>query len=78
MPKYYVESGDLKKIIDRANPEIAAIDTFRTLAETPVETLNSTTIVSEEGFDSNSDNDWLFSTIEILEQSNQIGNYKIN
>ena len=76
MPKYYVDSGDLRQIIDRTSPKIAAIDSFKTLAINPVQTLNSITIVSEEGFDCDSDNDWFFSTMEILEQSDQIGNYK--
>ena len=41
------------------------------------ESLNSITIVSESGFDSNNDNDWCFSTMELLEQSDQIKNYRL-
>jgi hypothetical protein len=76
MPKYYVDAGDLRKVIDRPDPKTAAIDSFRTLEDNPVSSLNSVTIVSEEGFDADNENDWCFTTVEILEQSDQIGYYK--
>jgi hypothetical protein len=76
MPKYYVDAGEFKKIIDRQNPKIAAIEAFRTLEENPVSALDSVTIVSEEGFDTNNENDWCFFTMELLEQSDQLGPYK--
>jgi hypothetical protein len=76
MPKYYVDAGDLRKIVDRNTPEEAAIEVFKSLDSNPVPCLNRVTIVSEEGFDSTSDEDWAFLTIDLLEQSNQIANYK--
>ena len=76
MPKYYVNAGQFKKIIDHQNPQIAAIEAFRTLEDDPVPAINSITIVSEEGFDSNNENDWCFLTMELLEQSDQINSYK--
>ena len=78
MAKYYVDAGDLKVIIDRPNAKRAAIDAFKTLTHNPVETLNGVTVVSEEGFEVVNDNDWGFSTMELLEQSNQLGTYKSN
>lgn len=76
MAKYYVTSGELKQIIDRPTPKKAAIDAFKTLSLNPVKSLASIIIVSETGFNSNKDDDLVFSTIEILEQSDQLGNYK--
>jgi len=76
MAKYYVISGDFKQIIDRPTPKKAAIDAFKMLENKPVSSLSSIVMVSEAGFDSNSDDDLYFSTIEILEQSDQLGNYK--
>lgn len=76
MPKYYVDAGELRKIIDEADPTKAAIEAFKTLENDPVSSLRSITIVSESGFDSNNENDWCLSTMDILEQSDQLGNYK--
>jgi hypothetical protein len=76
MPKYYVDAGEFQKIIDETTPKMAAIEAFRTLEDNPTRTLSSITIVSEEGFDTNNENDWCFSTLEILEQSDQWGQYK--
>lgn len=76
MAKYYVSSGDFKLIIERTNHKQAAIDAFKQLANKPVDHLGSIVMVSETGFNSNSDDDFYFSTIEILEQSDQLGNYK--
>jgi hypothetical protein len=76
MPKYYVDAGDFRKIIDEKTPTNAAIEAFRTLESNPVPSLSSITIVSEIGFDSNSEDDWCMSTMEILEQSDQLGRYK--
>lgn len=76
MPKYYVDAGEFRKIITHEDPKNAAIEAFRTLEENPVSSLSSITVVSEEGFDANSENDWCFSTMELLEQSDQLGQYK--
>ena len=76
MPKYYVDAGEFRKIIDCEDPKIAALKAFKTLEKNPVSSLNSITIVSEEGFDTNNENDWGFSTMELLEQSDQLGPYK--
>ena len=76
MPKYYVNAGELRKIMDRPDPETAAVDAFRTLETDPVDSLNSITVVSEEGFDSTSGDDLGFITMELLEQSDQLGLYK--
>jgi len=76
MPKYYVDAGEFRKVIDEVDPKTAAIEAFRTLEENPVPSLSSVTVVSEEGFDTNSENDWCFSTMDILEQSDQLGQYK--
>ena len=76
MPKYYVDAGEFRKIIDRETPKIAAVEAFRSLENNPVSALCSITIVSEEGFDTNNENDWCFSTMELLEQSDQLGPYK--
>jgi hypothetical protein len=78
MPKYYVYSGDFKKMIDRPTPKNAAIDAFRSLEENPVDSLCFATVVSEVGFFKDHDNDIWFPTLEILEQSEQIGNYQFN
>ena len=78
MAKYYVYSGDFRKIIDRPTPKSAAIDAFRLLEENPAKSLSFATIVSEAGFDADHDNDVWFPTLEILEQSDQISNYKFN
>ncbi|MFY4731151.1 hypothetical protein [Nitrospira sp. BLG_2] len=76
MPKYYVDAGDFRKVIDGADPKNAAVEAFRTLENNPVPTLSSITVVSETGYDTNNDNDWCFSTMDLLEQSDQLGNYK--
>ncbi len=80
MAKYYVDAGDLKVVIDRPTHNEAAIDAFRRLEDQPVQSLRSITIVSEQGFASETDeeneNDWCFATLELLEQSDQIQNYK--
>lgn len=76
MAKYYVSSGDFKQVIDRPNHKNAAIDAFKTLATNPVKSLGSVVMVSEHGFNSDSDEDFYFSTLEILEQSDQLKNYK--
>ena len=77
MAKYYVTSGAFKQIIDRPTPKKAAVDAFKTLENKPVKSLGTIVMISESGFDSdNDDDDFYFSTIEILEQSDQLGNYK--
>jgi hypothetical protein len=76
MAKYYVTSGAFKQIIDRPTPKKAAVDAFKTLENKPVKSLGTIVMVSESGFDSDNDDDFYFSTIEILEQSDQLGNYK--
>ena len=76
MAKYYVTSGEFKQIIDRPSPKKAAIDAFKMLENNPVSSLGTIVMVSEIGFNSDNDDDFYFSTIEILEQSDQLGNYK--
>jgi hypothetical protein len=76
MAKYYVSSGDFKLVIERNSHKQAAVDAFKQLTHKPVDSLGSVVMVSETGFNSNSDDDFYFSTIEILEQSDQLGNYK--
>lgn len=76
MPKYYVDAGEFRKVISCTDPKNAAIEAFRTLEDNPVSSLSSVTVVSEEGFDTNNENDWCFSTMELLEQSDQLGQYK--
>lgn len=71
MPKYYVDAG-FQKIIEADSPEDAAIKAFQELKHP---TLNSVTVVSETGFDSINE-DWFFNTIDILEKSGQLENYK--
>jgi hypothetical protein len=71
MPKYYVDAG-FQKVITADSPELAAIHAFQKLNK---KTLNSITIVSETGFDTNNE-DWFFNTIDILEKSGQLENYK--
>lgn len=73
---YYVDAGELKEIVEDSDYKAAAIKAFKVLENQQVESLSSITIVSEKGFDSCSDDDWYFSTMELLEQSNQIHNYK--
>jgi len=46
------------------------------LENNPVSSLGTIVMVSEIGFNSDNDDDFYFSTIEILEQSDQLGNYK--
>ncbi len=76
MAKYYVDAGQFRKVIDGPDPKKAAIEAFRTLENNPTSSLRSFTIVSELGFDTNSENDWCFSTMDLLEQSDQLGDYK--
>lgn len=76
MPKFYVDAGEFRKIIDSNDPKNAAVEAFKTLEENPTSTLSSVTVVSEEGFDSNNENDWCFSTMDLLEQSDQLAQYK--
>ncbi len=76
MPKYYVDAGKFRKVIDADDPTTAAIEAFRTLEENPVSALRSFIIVSEEGFDTNNENDWCLATMDILEQSDQLRQYK--
>lgn len=76
MAKYYVSSGDFKQIIDGKTHKQAAIDAFKKLTNQPVDNLGAIVMVSETGFNSDSDEDFYFSTLEILEQSDQFGNYK--
>ena len=76
MPKYYVDAGEFRKVIDGTDPKIAAVEAFRSLENNPVPSLRSITIVSEIGFDANNENDWWLSTMDLLEQSDQLGQYK--
>jgi hypothetical protein len=76
MPKYYIDAGEFRTVIDSPDHNIAAVKAFELLENQPVRSLRSITIVSEKGFNSANENDWYFSTLELLEQSNQIRNYK--
>lgn len=77
MPKYYVSSGDFQAVIDRPDPKTAVIDAFRQLEDSPVDSLGFATVVSEKGYNLNHANDIWFPTLDILEQADQIGNYKM-
>jgi hypothetical protein len=64
MPKYYVSTGDMQAVLERDDPEQAAIDAIRT---TEVEVFGLLTKVSEVGFEIH-DNDILIDTQQLLEE----------
>jgi len=73
MPKFYVTSGDLKRIIDRPDAKTAAVDSFKSMTS---ESVNIVTMVSERGFDSETDQDLFFYTMDILEASDKLDGYE--
>jgi hypothetical protein len=77
MPKYYVSSGDLQKIISAENHKKAAIAVFEQLDALSVDSLGIITLVSERGFDAFDDDDVYFPTMDLLEAADQLGNYKL-
>lgn len=75
MPKYYVESGDLKKIINAHSHKLAAINAFKTI-DSSTKKLGKLTFVGEQGF-TNHKEDIYLSTSFLLEESKLIENFKI-
>jgi len=69
MSKFYVMSGDLKTVIDRATPGEAIRSAFQKLTSMdPKPELSMFSIVSESGFDSVEPSDLAFLTETILEE----------
>jgi hypothetical protein len=71
MPKYYVNSGDLEFICTSDTPKNAAIKGFSNIKNLSINKLAIITIVSEHGFDSTHDDDYVFLTTNLLEETNQ-------
>jgi hypothetical protein len=76
MPKYYVSSGDLNITCDNDFPEKAALAAFNTIKQHPIKELGKLTVVSEHGFDSNRDDDRYFITADLLDETDQLDNFK--
>lgn len=76
MPKFYVSCGDLQEIVVKETPWDAAVAAFEKLDEYHIEKLSKVTLVSEHGFDSDADDDSWLVTLELLEETDQVGNYK--
>ena len=78
MPKYYISSGDFQKVLSSPDHTTAAYDAFNKLKEDSPKNLGLITIVSEHGFDSCVDEDYCFSTLHLLEDTDQLQNYKLD
>lgn len=65
MPKYYIESGELRREIDRPTRKMALIDAFSELDG--VNELGLLTSINEIGFDAIHKEDEFMSTIMILD-----------
>jgi hypothetical protein len=80
MPKYYIQSGKFKTVIDRNDAETAVLDAFRLLESQPVESLGCLARASEHGFIGTSDpcmdDDFIFETVDLLEKTGLIGRFK--
>ena len=77
MPKFYVRSGDFRKVLDSPNCDVAAIDGVRSLELNPVKRLSGITIVSEHGFSEiANEDDTVFNTLELLEDADLLGKFK--
>ena len=76
MPKYYISSGDFNQIIDRPDPETAVRDAFQLGGNLP-DCLGLVVLVSEHGFDSCEDEDVYYNTLNVLEDTGQLDNFKL-
>jgi len=77
MPKYYVSSGDLNVTCDNDRPEKAAVAAFNQIKRNPIKELGKLTVVSEHGFDSNCEDDRYFITADLLDETNQLDDFKL-
>ena len=75
MAKYYVSSGDLRTIVISNTPKEAILNVFENLQELP-KYLDFVIIVSERGFEIEDKNAICFLTEYILEETNQLDNFK--
>ena len=73
--KYYITSGDLKKICTSDNPKRAAILAFEQMKKEPINELGVMTLVSERGFSASHETDLYFNTCNLLEETNQLDDY---
>jgi len=73
MPKYYVSTGEVKKVIDSPDAKTAVIDVFKSLDS---ENLGFITVTSEKGFDANDPDDLVWLTMNLLEEVDKLGDYK--
>lgn len=76
MPKYYVSSGELNVACESDIPKNAAIAVFERLKKEPVGQLGKITLVSERGFDSDAEDDTYFITGDLLDETNQLADFK--
>ncbi len=75
--KYYVTTGDFQVVIEgQKDPKEAALEAFDGLAESKAGSLGSVTLVSRHGFDSESPDDIWIPTMDLLEQTGMIANFK--
>ncbi len=77
MPKFYISSGDFKQVVDRPDSKTAVYDAFQSLKGDSPMRLGIIVVVSERGFDSIVDDDMIFSTLDVLEDTGQIENFKL-
>lgn len=70
MPKYYVVSGDLRIVMDRMDPYLAAMDALKNIENmvSPPQGLAIAVRVSERGFEHVCPSDTLYSTGDMLEE----------
>jgi hypothetical protein len=77
MPKFYVSTGDFQVLLSRQDAKTAAYDAFEQLSDHSPSKLGIITIVSEHGFNSCELDDYCFSTLDLLEDTDQLQNYKL-
>lgn len=75
MPKFYVSSAKFNKIVESNTHKNAAIKAFKSLQQFP--SLAIITTVSEQGFEDNHEEDVYFNTLDILDLTDQIADYKL-
>lgn len=69
MPKYYVESADVKEVVDAPfHKEAAIIALKRHRHDDPTPMLGLIVAVKEGGFDADNDDDLFFSTRKLLDE----------
>jgi hypothetical protein len=74
--KFYIKSGDLEEICNKKTPKDAAISAFNTMKDKFIGKLAKLTVVSQNGFDENNDENVYFCTCNLLEETGQLNNFK--